>query len=675
MIAHKLCLLLTFEAVFKNLVKFLDRTIWISYFALAALTPLIFSTQNSELFEVPKMHFVYFWAVIIFFATVAKFAVYGQIRLPKNWPLFALLIFLTIQILSSFMSIDKFTSFFGYPSRLNGGLASQIAYLIIFAGILINLSANYAKTLLLTVVIAALAVSLWGIPAHFGKDPSCLLLTGRLTSTCWQKDFDPTLRIFSTLGQPNWLASYLALTLPIAIVLFFIERKFKLKFFFLFVILVLLIALLLTTSRAGFVGFAIALVILSPFLIQQLQKVKQGQPFLILLIVGFIIVTLFFGGFLFSRIGEIISKKPVTNLLKLEETNQPRSFQGGTESGEIRLIVWQGAIEVFKARPIIGFGPETFAYSYYLFRPQAHNQTTEWNFFYNKAHNEFLNYLANTGSIGFLAYLLTIATFLWALVKVAKNSIDEKTAFATFGAIAGFIGYLVTVFFGFSTVTSQVTVFIIVASVLTLSRNRSFFEIKIAGSKLSKVSLLLMAIGFLYVIVLPIRSYFADLLITRAKNSNTNSERAIASYQTAIATFPTKNPFYLADFSVALAASSTRAQDDKTSFDLATKAADFATEAQKLASNNLVVLRRVANAYLLISDFDEQYKILARETGLKLTKLAPTDPQSYLTLAKVQAATDQKEKAKGTLEFALKLKPDYQEAEELLEQLSGKAIQ
>jgi len=54
----------------------------------------------------------------------------------------------------------------------------------------------------------------------------------------------------------------------------------------------------------------------------------------------------------------------------------------------------------------------------------------------------------------------------------------------------------------------------------------------------------------------------------------------------------------------------------------------------------------------------------------KLIQLAPNDPQSHLSLAKIQAALDQKEEAKKTLEKALELKPDYQEAQELLEQLT-----
>ena len=86
---------------------------------------------------------------------------------------------------------------------------------------------------------------------------------------------------------------------------------------------------------------------------------------------------------------------------------------GGTESSKIRLIVWQGAIELFKRNPLFGTGVETYAYAYYNVKPMMHNLTSEWDCLYNKAHNEYLNYLATTGSFGLLSYLSIIFLFLF----------------------------------------------------------------------------------------------------------------------------------------------------------------------------------------------------------------------------------------------------------------------
>src|SRR3989344_4960358 len=408
--------------------KLLDSVIWVCFLALAILTPLIFFSGNIEIFEVPKMHFVYFTATVVLFATLIKSAIHGKFLIPKNLPFFIFLIFLSAQILSTFTSIDKFTSISGYPSRLNGGLLSQFAYLAIFYTGLVNLSLEKAKKLLVAAVMSALFVSLWGIAGHFGKDPSCLVLADQLTSDCWQEEFNPELRIFSTLGQPNWLASYLVLILPFAITFAMIFEKKLLKNFFAASSIILFIALVMTTSRAGILGIFLALVILAVFASRAL--IKDNFKVVRLILLGFLVAILIFGGFLFSRIGEIVSRdqKPATG----DQSQQPNSpitqqpAAGGTESSEIRLIVWQGAIAAFKKRPVLGFGPETFAYSYYLYRPLSHNQTTEWNFFYNKAHNEFFNYLATVGALGTFFYAAFLASVIFVLFILLGKEDSEK---------------------------------------------------------------------------------------------------------------------------------------------------------------------------------------------------------------------------------------------------------
>src|SRR3989344_5386873 len=362
--------------------KVLDSIIWICFLALAILTPLIFFSGNIEIFEVPKMHFVYLASTIILFSTLTKSAIEGKFLIPKNLPFFIFLIFLLIQIISTFTSIDKFTSISGYPSRLNGGLLSQFAYFAIFYTGLVNLNFEKTKKLLIAAVLSSLFVALWGIAGHFGKDPSCLVLADTLTSDCWQEEFNPQLRIFSTLGQPNWLASYLVLVLPFTIAFAMTFEKKVLKNFFAATAIILFIALVMTTSRAGILGIFLALAILAVLAGRALLADNFKVVRIILL--GFLAAVLLFGSFLFARIGEIISEDRTSdtgNQTAQRSETQVNQQPKGTESGEIRLIVWQGAIAAFKARPILGFGPETFAYSYYLFRPASHNQTTEWNFF------------------------------------------------------------------------------------------------------------------------------------------------------------------------------------------------------------------------------------------------------------------------------------------------------
>ena len=168
----------------------------------------------------------------------------------------------------------------------------------------------------------------------------------------------------------------------------------------------------------------------------------------------------------------------------------------------------------------------------------------------------------------------------------------------------------------------------------------------------------------------PVRLYVSDILLNRAKNYESLApSKALAAYQNAIDIFPDKNPFYLSDYSYFLALYVTTYETDNQELFIS-RAAAMIKQAEELAPNNLVVLRKVANTYLLISSIDQSYELKAEEVGKKLTQLAPTDPQSYYSLAKIQAGIGKEEEARKTLEKTLSLKSDYQEAEELLQQLT-----
>ncbi|MCR4324262.1 MAG: O-antigen ligase family protein [Candidatus Curtissbacteria bacterium] len=645
---------------------YLDKILLGVFFALIIITPFLFSTRNTELFEVPKMLFVYLMAALVFTLTLAKFALLGKIVIPKNIVVFVFLAFLIVQFISTATSIDRFTSIFGYPTRLNGGLLSQLSYFVIFTGILININRQQAKKLLVAFVVGAFAVSLWGIPSHFGLDFNCLALNQGLFGNCWQKEFNPTLRIFSTLGQPNWLASYLVLTLPVSMALILSSKKQQLKVFFSIVTIVIFWALLLTNSRAGALGALTAtaafLVLVGP------KKIVENLRPLGFIFLIFALLTLAFGSTLTGRITESITKNApqvAPSEPAAQAPTQTALATGGTESGQIRLIVWRGAVDIIKNYSLLGSGPETFAYSYYFYRPFSHNQTTEWNFFYNKAHNEPLNYFATTGILGGSLYLgLAAAFILTGILTRSKNQVLVKST------TAAITGYLTTILFGFSTVSSQVGMFTLAASALVLLEKNPQKELSFRFLKRNTVknaSLILISVLGLFIISQVLRLYLADISYERARNLQ--DSRSLTAFSNAIEIFPTINPFMLSDsaYTTALFAISTEDKDTETL--LSAQAKLMAEKALSNSPNNLIVNRRVANAYFLLSDVDIESGQKALQVATRQTQLAPTDPQSYLALAKIQAGFEMRSEAKESLNKALSLKGEYPEAKQLLDQL------
>lgn len=620
-----------------------------SYFALALATPLLFSTKNSELFEIPKMLFVYFFAGAILTLTGLDFILKKEKKVPTGPVIITLVIFTLVQIASTSISIDKFTSIFGYPTRLNGGLLSQFAFLIIFSLGLVNLTKDNAKKILTAVVFSAFAVALWGIPSHFGYDPNCLVLTGKLNANCWQIDFNPTLRIFSTMGQPNWLASYLILVLPISMAFALSVKKQTQKLLFGIISISLFLALIFTNSRAGIAGFVVSIILF--FALSPNKIARKNSRALVVLFLVFLTVMVFLAKPLYGRIAEII--------------NPPKNAP--TDSTQIRLIVWKGAIDVIKNNPLLGTGPETFAYSYYQYRPLEHNKTTEWNFFYNKAHNEFLNIFANVGILGGLSSLAFLAATIFVL-RIKKQ--DEQSNLFASATISALVGYQLSIFFGFSTVATQLTMFMEIATVLVLQEKTQIktISLKFLKGPLQWGSIIITLFIGTYVLFFVFRLYMADILITRAKSLNSTSSLLV--YTDAITTSPSANPFYLSEAAYAFAAYAISLKDPTSQKTFAASGADFANIAQRLSPKNILITRKLATTYILLSNTDANYQKTAQELGETIVKLAPTDPQSYLSLAKVQIALDQKSQAKTSVQKALELKPDYLEAQQLLNQLT-----
>lgn len=645
--------------------EILDKLIYITYLTAAVITPLIFTTKNTEIYEVPKMFFIYTAAAIVFFPTAVKFTIQHKITLPTDRATLAFAIFVVVQILSTFLSTDRYTSVFGYPTRLNGGLLSTVAYFVLFTGILININSERAKTIILAVVFTAVAVSLWGIPSHFGYDPSCFVLTGQLNSSCWLKDFDPQLRIFSTFGQPNWLASYLVLILPIPFILALITKTQK-QIVFSITAIIIYWAIILTNSRAGLIGLAISLVV-SSAVVGKKQIKSNIKPFLVMLI-AFLVITFTFADFIAQRLPQTPNQNSPAPEETTNQTAPPTPQTLGTESGKIRLIVWQGALEVWKNWPVLGPGPETFVNTYYLYRPSSHNHTSEWEYFYNKTHNEFLNYLSSSGIAGLLSYTALLIAITLELLK--SNKKDGLSHSMQKAALAGTFGYLATIFFGFSTVATQATFTLIIGSTLVLGGNIKFKEIELPYLKsgiLSYFKILFLLILCSFTLTSTARLYMANVEEKKAETSSI--PRSLLSLTNAITISPVSNPYQIADFAYETALYSKNIEDQKNREITVSESKTAARRALELAPNNYLITQKVAKAYVVLAE-NEDVKGDAKQVAEKLSQLAPNYAPAFLTKAQIYTMTGDEELAQEAINRALEFKPEYIEAQKLRDELT-----
>src|SRR3989338_3165738 len=189
-----------------KLTHYADKTIEYLFYALFFFVPLLLWPKTSEVFEFNKMLLVYVITILISAAWVVKWIEAKKItirRTPLDLPI---AIFLTSQIISTIFSIDTHTSLWGYYSRFHGGLMSTISYIVLYYAFVTNIKISNLKYQISNILLSATLVSLYGVAEHFGIDKQL-----------WVQDVQN--RVFSSLGQPNWLSAYLVALLPLPIFL------------------------------------------------------------------------------------------------------------------------------------------------------------------------------------------------------------------------------------------------------------------------------------------------------------------------------------------------------------------------------------------------------------------------------------------------------------------------
>ena len=535
------------------------------FLLLFGITPLLMFNKTSEIFEFNKMIFIYAVSGIIAALWLIRI-ILGQKVDWKHLPLFLpIAVFFLSQILATFFSIDKHTSLFGYYGRFNGGLLSISTYLFLYFAFINNIGKERIGLLLKTTLFSSTLVMIWGLPGKLGFDLSCYVFVGRLSNDCWTAQFNPSERMFSTLGQPNWLGAYLAINFFLALGYYLESRKEKpnkgkelnlkkqipafvggilAKFslpkgkrelFYYLYLTICFASVLFTRSRSSLLAIISGLLTIIFFLWHEKKRRIPRTPNLIkkvsFLIISFTVLTLIFR----TGIGKVDSLLELKFIRSQKNSAISQSKQiasqsaksGATESFEIRKIVWFGGLSLIKKYPFFGSGVETFAYSYPQVRPREHNLTSEWDFIYNKAHNEFINYGATTGMVGFVSYIILIGSILHLFYIDLKK--DRENQLLLISLLTGFITILITNFFGFSVTTVNLFFYLIpaVAVVLTSQTSKNN-DPKILLSKTQKRQLVLPLM-----ILLAVGYFTATYLIADIRYAVAESYQRVQDYSKA----------------------------------------------------------------------------------------------------------------------------------------------
>ena len=566
-------------------------------------------------------------------------------RTPVDWLILAFLVWVA---LTTVFSIHIPTSIFGKYRRFEG-LLSFINYAVIYFLVLQFADRpSRVKSLAMSLFWSSFVVAGYGVLQAVGLDP---IKWGALPF----EQFRP----FSTYGNPDLLGGFLMFSLPVALGLALTEKKLWMRVVYWVGFAMNAYVWVVAFTRGAWIGGAVGLVILAFIAWRNTAKLT--------------VVDYSFAG-LTGAIGAAAIIKSLAN--PNEVMNFGKRFasilQFEAGSGKTRTEIWHAAIDAIKARPVFGFGADTFRLVFPKYKPFGYVKDAGYLSVADNVHDYPLQLAAG---IGILGMLLMYGVFGWAAVRSAplvfkRTNDPNRILLGAFWAAAA--GYLVQLMFGLSVTGNTFLLWAAMAVVLAPTASIVTFKAPSWGMAVGALLLVLAALGIGYQFVL-IQADHAYLL---ARVVYQGPERTTAAIEAAAL-----NPWsdsYRAEVGLAytdevLANVNAASQAQQQGQDPAPYVA-AAKDKLGLAELSLLDTIRFVPAeydnYVFLSNlynlagqmFDPRFYTNAIKTARDGIAVEPYGPAIRVQLARALIATGQVDQAIKELEFAVSLDPVYSEA-------------
>lgn len=488
----------------KKIAKIINYSIEYLFLLIVFLTPIIFAffQGNFNVFELNKLLWFRLAVSLIVVLFLIKIVLARKITVYKNNKIFILWGLLFLVFLSGVIfSLHPQLSLIGNYPRHQGFL-SYAYYLLFFLFLIFNIT-NFGqiKKIILVSIPPSVLVCIYGIVQAYNLDP-----------LRWQSSPG---RIFSSLGQPNFLGYYLVLAIPLTIyALIFLVKKNLWRILLGLSLIIQIYSLSLTSSRGaglGLIGGAIVFGLLC-LLIKGYKKI-----FFSVIGVGIILFVL-----LITNLQAVSSIKTNINYVDRIFSSFDLSLEG---SSKIRLLYWQSALEEFKTTNwryrLFGYGIDTQEDLFIKYYRPDWALYERINSYPDRAHNLILDIWLQFGLIG----LLIIASFsIYILSKAIlylkhhQTSRDKKYWLVVF-LISTIAVYFISHLFGFPLTTHYVYFYLCLGLIwLIVNKKQAVIDLSVFTKYFAwtMVVFAFLFLGFIYY-YFTINDFIADRHYMKAK--------------------------------------------------------------------------------------------------------------------------------------------------------------
>ena len=476
--------------------RLLNLIIEFIYLVLIFIVPLYFSYlfPTYNIFELSKLVIFKTLVWLLLFLTVIKIVFYPPQKCFFFFKKYGLIPFIFIIGLgvTLFFSINQTQSIFGSYNR-QAGYLSFLFYFLWFIIVTFNIFftdnsinkkdpknnfENKINRIILTAVFSSFLVSLYGILQILGID-----------FLRWPNEPLLTRRTLSTFGQPNFLASWLLLVIPLSVYFIFKYKQKLFKFFFSLILLAQLACLFFTSSRGGFVALVLTIFLFIVYLIffvrlKSIQKIFISFGLLILMFFGLWGLNYFLPG-------------RITSLFDMNSGSQAA-----------RVNFFQAAADAIIKKPFFGYGIENGGevfIGYYQ---------SDWGVFgdvsstTDKAHNLILDLILTSGYWGLFCFsILYYFFFRLAYKNISQNKMRALSLALSLGGAA----YLFSLMFSFPIVAGEVYFWLFLGLLAAINAGQNKTEVEIGTNNIEKIktkrkifysiTLKILLLGFFFTVV------------------------------------------------------------------------------------------------------------------------------------------------------------------------------
>jgi putative inorganic carbon (HCO3(-)) transporter len=325
-----------------------------------------------EPFNIVKATLIVLAAVAVVALGALRAAAERRLAVPMSPVLVPLGIFLFALVVAAVTADNTGIAVVGVDGRWSG-LALYAALATLFVAILRIYDAGALPGLARAVVVATVPVVLYGLVQWAGLDPINWELRQREA-------------VFSTLGNANFLAAFLAITVPVGIA-GALSTSWRREWRVLSGTMVLAALLLLIATRSLQGPAAAAAGIVITLLAWVRTKDGRARRYGLLLISAAVGLGLLLGVGILAGVGPLASVQ-------------------ATELGTVRqrLYFWDAAVAMVADRPLAGFGLGGYEQAFAAHRPAAHAVAYTFGFT-DSPHNVPLRMFAEGGVLLGLSYV------------------------------------------------------------------------------------------------------------------------------------------------------------------------------------------------------------------------------------------------------------------------------